>query len=445
MDGDPLSSINIFGGIILILILIGLSAFFSASETSMLSISRRKLRDAMSSERENMNFENQLKTSNRYLALLLILNNVVNILLSSFATIMTIRILPKDISEGVILTLITIIVTVVIVIFGDITPKLYARSNSIKFFNFSFPVIKLLDIILRPVTIALNGFSNLINRMLTRNRSVEPFISNEDILFEIDTGKSIGVIAEEEGAILKSALKLKNTYVKEIMVPRIEMVTLESTETLVNAIKKFDESKYSRLPVYSENVDHIVGTCYSKDIISVLNSEKRELLDKMQVKDVIRAPYFVPETKKIDDLLHEMRYMKMHMAIVVDEYGGTAGLVTLEDVLEELTGEIFDEYDVEEDKVSIVKEGRNTYVVSGLTPTNNIERELGISFPESEFETIGGYLLKVFERVPKPGEIVETKDFTAKIIESNRLRIIKIEIKLKGMNDVDNSGSDKES
>ncbi len=445
MDGDPLSSINIFDGIILILILLGLSAFFSASETSMLSISRRKLRDAISSEKENMNFENQLKTSNRYLTVILILNNVVNILLSSFATIMTIHILPKGVSEGIILTLVTIIITVIIVVFGEITPKLYARSNATRFFNFSFSVIKLLDIILRPVTLALNGFSNVINRLLTRNKHVEPFISNEDILFEIDTGKSIGVIAEEEGAILKSALKLKNTYVKEIMVPRIEMVTLESTETLLNAIKKFDESKYSRLPVYSENVDHIIGICYSKDIISLLNSEKRELLDKMQVKDVIRAPYFVPETKKIDDLLHEMRYMKMHMAIVVDEYGGTAGLVTLEDVLEELTGEIFDEYDVEEDKVSIVKEGRNTYIVSGLTPINNIERELGISFPESEFETIGGYLLKIFERVPRPGEIVETKDFTAKIIESNRLRIIKIEIKLKGMNDVDNSGSDKES
>ncbi len=445
MDGDPLSSINIFDGIILILILLGLSAFFSASETSMLSISRRKLRDAISSEKENMNFENQLKTSNRYLTVILILNNVVNILLSSFATIMTIHILPKGVSEGIILTLVTIIITVIIVVFGEITPKLYARSNATRFFNFSFSVIKLLDIILRPVTLALNGFSNVINRLLTRNKHVEPFISNEDILFEIDTGKSIGVIAEEEGAILKSALKLKNTYVKEIMVPRIEMVTLESTETLLNAIKKFDESKYSRLPVYSENVDHIIGICYSKDIISLLNSEKRELLDKMQVKDVIRAPYFVPETKKIDDLLHEMRYMKMHMAIVVDEYGGTAGLVTLEDVLEELTGEILDEYDVEEDKVSIVKEGRNTYIVSGLTPINNIERELGISFPESEFETIGGYLLKIFERVPRPGEIVETKDFTAKIIESNRLRIIKIEIKLKGMNDVDNSGSDKES
>ncbi len=140
-----------------------------------------------------------------------------------------------------------------------------------------------------------------------------------------------------------------------------------------------------------------------------------------------------------------MRYMKMHIAIVVDEYGGTAGLVTLEDVLEELTGEIFDEYDMDEDNIQIKRSDKNTYIIDGLTPINNIERETGLSFPESEFETIGGYLLKIFERVPKPGEIVETKDFTVKVLESNRLRIIRIELKLKGMNDVDGSRTDKES
>ncbi|MCL5032262.1 MAG: hemolysin family protein [Thermotogae bacterium] len=445
MEVDPLSSTYILWGIFAILIMLGLSAFFSASETSMLSVSRKRLRDAISSDAENMNFENQLKTSNRYLTVILILNNVVNILLSSFTTVMAIQILPKGISEGIVITVVTIIVTIFIVIFGEITPKLYARSNAARFFNFSFSIVRFLDIVLRPITLVLNEFSNLINRLLTRNRDVEPFISSDDILFEINTGENIGVIEEEEGAILKGALELKNTYVKEIMVPRTEMVTLESEETLRESITKFDASKYSRLPVYRENVDHIVGICYVKDIISVLNSQGRDMLDKTPVKEVMKVPYFVPETKKIDDLLHEMRYMKMHIAIVVDEYGGTAGLVTLEDVLEELTGEIFDEYDMDEDNIQIKRSDKNTYIIDGLTPINNIERETGLSFPESEFETIGGYLLKIFERVPKPGEIVETKDFTVKVLESNRLRIIRIELKLKGMNDVDGSRTDKES
>ncbi|MGC9139655.1 hemolysin family protein [Athalassotoga sp.] len=439
---DPLSYMYILGGITAIVILLILSAFFSASETSLLSISRKKLRDAISSDRENMNFENQLKASNRYLTVILVLNNVVNILISSLSTVILINILPKDASDGLILTIVTIFVTVIIVVFGEITPKLYARENAASFFNISFPIVKVLDIILRPVVFGLNAFANVISKTFTK-KAVEPFISSEDILFEIDAGKHAGVIEEEEGAILKGALKLKNTYVREIMVPRIEMVTLESNVNLKEAIKKFDESKYSRLPVYSESIDHIIGICYSKDIISVINEKEKDALDQINVRDVMRPPYFVPETKKIDDLLHEMRYMKMHIAIVVDEYGGTAGLVTLEDVLEELTGEIFDEYDVDEDRVQITKTDKNTYIIDGLTPLNSIEREIGISFPESEFETIGGYLLKIFERVPRPGEIVETNDFTIKILESNRLRIIKIELKLKGMTEIDSSGIDK--
>uniref|UniRef100_A0A7V3VSZ7 HlyC/CorC family transporter n=1 Tax=Mesoaciditoga lauensis TaxID=1495039 RepID=A0A7V3VSZ7_9BACT len=444
MDGDPLGSTYIFWGIAGILVLLALSAFFSASETSMLSVSKKKLRDAISGDEQNLNFEKQLKASNRYLTVILILNNVINILLSSFATVMAIELFPKNISGPTIITLVTVIATVIIVVFGEITPKLYARTNAERFFRISFPVIKSIDFVLKPITFLLNGFSNSINRVITKNKVSTPFISSEDILFEIDTGKRAGVIEEQEGAILKGALTLKDTYVREIMVPRIEMVTLESDVVLSEAVRKFDESKYSRLPVYTETVDHVIGICYAKDIISVFNSKGKNSLENLQVKDVMRAPYFVPETKRIDDLLHEMRYMKMHIAIVVDEYGGTAGLVTMEDVLEEITGEIFDEYDVEEDKVPIVKKDRNTFIVDGLTPMNNIEREVGISFPESEFETIGGYLLKIFERVPRPGEIVETNDFTAKVVESNRLRIIKIELKLKGMNEGDDEGTHKE-
>jgi CBS domain containing-hemolysin-like protein len=444
LDGDPLGSTYIFWEIAGILILLALSAFFSASETSMLSVSKKKLRDAISGDEQNLNFEKQLKASNRYLTVILILNNVINILLSSFATVMAIELFPKNISGPTIIILVTVFATVIIVVFGEITPKLYARTNAERFFRISFPVIKSIDFVLKPITFLLNGFSNSINRVITKNKVSTPFISSEDILFEIDTGKRAGVIEEQEGAILKGALTLKDTYVREIMVPRIEMVTLESDVVLSEAVRKFDESKYSRLPVYTGTVDHVIGICYAKDIISVFNSKGKNSLENLQVKDVMRAPYFVPETKRIDDLLHEMRYMKMHIAIVVDEYGGTAGLVTMEDVLEEITGEIFDEYDVEEDKVPIVKKDRNTFIVDGLTPMNNIEREVGISFPESEFETIGGYLLKIFERVPRPGEIVETNDFTAKVVESNRLRIIKIELKLKGMNEGDDEGTHKE-
>ncbi|WP_051962519.1 hemolysin family protein [Mesoaciditoga lauensis] len=428
MDPDPLSNPTIIWEGISLIILLILSAFFSSSETAMMSVSRKKLLDAM--EIDSYDLEKNLKVSNRYLTVILIMNNVVNVLLSSLATVLAIQLFPKGTSGSKLVAIVTLVITVLVVVFGEITPKIYARVNAPKFFKRSFPIIKILDFIFRPITWAFTALSVSLIRIFVGKPNVEPFISHDEILFNIDMGKNQGVIEEQESVLVKGALTLKDTYVREIMVPRVEIVGIDVDKTLADAVKVFDESKFSRLPVYEENIDQIIGICYAKDILSVLNSPD-EKLENIKVKSMMRSPYFVPETKKIDDLLQEMRRMKMHIAIVVDEYGGTAGLVTLEDVLEEMTGEIFDEFDIEEEETPIVKRDKYTYVISGLTPLNDIERELNIEFPESEFETIGGYLLKVFERVPKPGEIVDTEQFRVKILESNKKQILKIEIRLK--------------
>ncbi len=429
MDPDPLSNPTIIWELISLLIFLVLSAFFSASETAMMSVSRKKLVDAM--DTTSHDFEKNLKISNRYLTVILIMNNVVNVFLSSLATVLAIQLFPKGTSDSKLVAVVTVVVTVLIVVFGEITPKLYARMNAPKFFGHSFPVIKVIDFILRPLTWVLTAFSVFLIRAFIGKPNIEPFISQEEILFNIDMGKDQGVIEEQESVLVKGALTLKDTYVREIMVPRVEIVGIRAEESLLDAVKLFDESKFSRLPVYENSIDQIVGICYAKDILSVLNSQSGKKLEEISVKKMMRNPYFVPETKKIDDLLQEMRRMKMHIAIVVDEYGGTAGIVTLEDVLEEMTGEIFDEFDVEGEEETIVKKDRYTYLVSGLTPLNDIERELDIEFPESEFETIGGYLLKVFERVPKAGEIVDTDEFRAKVLESNKKQILKVELRLK--------------
>ena len=428
MDSDPLSNPTIIWELVSLVILLLLSAFFSASETSMTSVSRKKLIDVMNTD--SYDLERNLRISNRYLTVILIMNNIVNVFLSSLATVLAIQLFPKGTSGSKLVALVTLFVTVLIVIFGEITPKIYARMNAPKFFGRSFPVIRILDFVLRPVTWAFTAFSAFLIKTFVGKSNIEPFISQEEILFNIDMGKDQGVIEEQESVLVKGALTLKDTYVREIMVPRVEIMGIESDKTLIEAIKVFDNSKFSRLPVYEENIDQVVGICYAKDVLSVLNSSGRKL-ESVKVKDMMRSPYFVPETKKIDDLLQEMRRIKMHIAIVVDEYGGTAGLVTLEDVLEEMTGEIFDEFDIEEEETPIVKKDKYTYIISGLTPLNDIERELDIEFPESEFETIGGYLLKIFERVPKSGEIVDTEQFRAKILESNKKQILKVELRLK--------------
>jgi len=432
LDPDPLSNPTIIWELVSLVILLALSAFFSASETAMMSVSRKKLLDAMNTD--SYDLEKNLRVSNRYLTVILIMNNIVNVFLSSLSTILAIQLFPKGTSGSKLIAIVTVVVTVLIVVFGEITPKLYARINAPKFFGRSFPVIKILDFIFRPITWSFTAFSVFLIRIFVGKPDVEPFISHDEILFNIDMGKEQGIIEEQESVLVKGALTLKDTYVREIMVPRVEIVGIELDKTLAEAVKVFDESKFSRLPVYEENIDQIIGICYAKDILSILNSSNKSL-EEIRVENVMRNPYFVPETKKIDDLLQEMRRMKMHIAIVVDEYGGTAGLVTLEDVLEEMTGEIFDEFDVEEEGTSIVKKDKYTYIISGLTPLNDIERELDVEFPESEFETIGGYLLKVFERVPKAGEIVDTEQFRVKILESNKKQILKIELRLKKGNE----------
>jgi len=442
VDVDPLSSFSVLWEIVILVVLLSLSAFFSASETSMLSISRKRLTDAMNVKSADL--ASNLKTSNRYLTVILIMNNVVNVLLSSIATVLAFQLMPGT-SSSRLIGIVTAVVTILIVIFGEITPKIYARGSASRFFNLSFPVIKLLDFALRPVTYFFTRFSTLLIRIFVSKDKVEPFISQDEILFAIDVGKRQGVIEEQESALVRGALALKDTYVREIMIPRVEIIGIQSGKTLSEAIKVFDESKLSRLPVYEENIDQIVGICYAKDVLSLLNS-KGTAFNVIKVEKVAKSPYFVPETKKIDDLLQEMRHLKVHIAIVVDEYGGTAGLVTLEDVLEEITGEIFDEFDIEERENSIIKKDRNTYILSALTPLNDIERELGIKFPESEFETIGGYLLKIFERVPRPGETMDTDQITVKVLESNKKQIIKVELKLKrGKREIGDKQVDRKS
>ncbi len=442
MDVDPLSSSNVLWELVILVILLFLSAFFSASETAMMSISRKRLKDAMNLKSSDLTAN--LKTSNRYLTVILIINNVVNVLLSSIATVLAFQLMPGT-SSSKLVGIVTTMVTVLIVIFGEITPKIYARESSLKFFNISFPVIKILDLIFRPITWFFTAFSSFLIRVFVGKSEVEPFISHDEILFTLEVGKRQGVIEEQESELVRGALTLKDTYVREIMVPRVEIIGIQSGKTLNEAIKIFDESKFSRLPVYDKTVDRIMGICYAKDVLSLLNSNG-EAFNTIKVENVAKSPYFVPETKKIDDLLQEMRRIKVHIAIVVDEYGGTAGLVTLEDVLEEITGEIFDEFDAEDEENLIIKKDRNTYILSALTPLNDIERELGIKFPESEFETIGGYLLKVFERVPHPGETMDTEQITVKVLESNKKRIIKVELKLKrGKKEIEGRKTDRKS
>src|SRR6056297_2717935 len=239
-------------------------------------------------------------------------------------------------------------------------------------------------------------------------------------------GAQEGAIEIEESKMLTRALGLKETNVKEIMIPRVDVVALDENTPLSEALSYVRDEGYSRFPVYTDNIDNITGVLYAKDIIKVIDERGTDILEKLNAREISRIPYYVPETKKIDALLQEFKDNMVHMAIVVDEYGGTEGLVTIEEVM----GEIMDEFD-EGEVFGIDRLNPNTYIIDSKVPINDIERELDVTFPETDFESIGGYLLELFERVPKVGEEVKVNGFYFRILAASKTRIEKIKMILK--------------
>lgn len=428
---DPQSSELIYS-LLAILVLLLLSGFFSGSETAMTSLGRGKLKDYLekeNDEKQKKKLEKFMHKPNQYLTTILIMNNIVNILASSLTTVFVFNLFPG--SEGTAVGIATGFMTLLILIFGEITPKVFARENKEKFFAFVFKPIHFINIILSPIVWVLVKITNVVIRAFGGEKinQAPPFITESEIMTYLDMGHEEGVIEKYEKYLMQRSLEMRDTSVKEIMTPRVEIVAMEDDETLIDLINTINEEGYSRFPVFKESMDTIVGVCYAKDIFKLLDkTDDFGTLKNNRITNLIHKPSFVPITMKINDVLKLFLANHTHMAIVVDEYGGTAGLVTLEDIIEELTGEILDEYDdiVEESNITRIDE--NSLLVNGSTPINDIERELDEDFPETEFETIGGFLLEQLERFPKPGENIIFEDFEFEVISVTVNRIDKVKV-----------------
>ncbi len=418
--------------------LLYLSGFFSSSETALTSVSKHKLKEHVS------NFKDYLHWSNRMLTTILISNNIVNILASSIATILVLDLLGPG-NEGISAAIATTVMTILILIFGEITPKIYARENTERVFKFTIPVVKTLSVIYSPVIKVLMILSNVMIRLLGGKTAEDaPFITEEDIVGTVEMGQEAGVVKKEEGLIVKRTFDLRKTTVREIMTPRVEIVAVEENETVEQLMKVIAEEEYSRIPVYRETIDDVVGVCYAKDVISLVSRRRCEDVKRVKVKEIMREPFFVPETMKIYDLLSELRDKKVHIAIVVDEFGGTAGIVTFEDIIEELIGEVYDEYDQGE-TIGIKKLEDGSYLIDAMTPLNDIERELGVEFPETEYETLAGYLLEQFRRIPSTGEEIRVGNFQFRIVASGKNKIEKVLMRVVEDESGEASGDSKES
>ncbi len=416
-----------YQNILLLVLLIMLSGFFSASETALTSfrsIHLEKLEDGRNCKKVEL-LKRWLKDPNEMLTGLLVGNNIVNILASSIATAVTINVMGGTSSSSIAIA--TIGMTIIILIFGEITPKIIAKNQSVKIAGMVITLIYYFTSILKPIIKILMLISKFIGRLLgieIRNEGL--MITEEDIISFVNVGEAEGIIEEEEKEMIHSIVGFSETTAKEVMTPRTSMLAFEGNDTLDEVWDEIIENGFSRIPIYEETIDNIIGVFYVKDVLSIIKKGETNV----PIKNFVRPGYFVPETKSITEILQDFRSMKVHIALVLDEYGGIVGLVTIEDLIEEITGEIRDEFDTEEEEF-IHKIDENKYEVDGMIDIETLDKELNIRLPESEdYESLGGLIVTELGRVAVVNDEIIIEDVKLKVLEVEKMRVAKVLIEL---------------
>ncbi|TDX51061.1 hemolysin family protein [Orenia marismortui] len=402
-----------------LLILLLLSGFFSSSETALMSVDKIEIRHLkQEGNKKAMVVDRLLNKPNQLLTTILVGNNLVNIAASSIATALAIDIFG---TKGV--GIATGVVTLFVLIFGEITPKSFANKESEKVSMMVARYIELFYYLLAPLIKFLTIVTSFVMKKSGANQMPKPFVSEEEIRRFLAVGEQEGVIETDEKQMINSIFEFDDTNVKEIMVPRIHMACVEINDSLDELIDIIINLGYSRIPVYNDTVDNIVGVVYAKDLLNLLKKDNYEV----DIQKIMRPAYYIPETKKVDNLLTEFRKEKIHMAIILDEYGGTAGLVTIEDLLEEIVGDIQDEYDEEEKWIKVFNE--DEILIDGRVDIDEINEILEIDLPEEDYETISGFILSMLGYVPKAGEWIEFENLKIVVEKVIQRRISKVRIK----------------
>ena len=403
-------------GVIICLIL---SVIFSASETVLTSLGHLKTKHLVESGKKRAKLlELWLSDPNLVLATILVGNTVANILASFLAAAYTFELFGKigqSISFGVL--------TFIILVFCEISPKTYAKHHAEKL---AIPAIFLMKIfvwLLYPVTMVLMSISRGMINLLGGKVSKEgPFITQEEIEYLINVSDKDGVLEPEKREMLSSIFEFSEISVKEIMVPRTDIVRISRETPFEEVVKQIVECQYSRIPVYEGKVDDVIGILHAKDLFQYWQrGEKPDDIGK-----IMRKPYFVPESKKVDELLKEFQQKNIQLAIVVDEYGGTAGLVTIEDILEEIVGEIRDEYDEEVELISSPEEG--VFLVDAKINLDELEEKIGVNLPKNDYETLGGFVFDMMGKIPKKGDVAVFENLRITVQEADHRRILKLKI-----------------
>ena len=406
--------------VVVLVILVILSGFFSASETALMSISKMKIRHLKEEGVRGANVVEKITSEpKKLLSTILVGNNVVNIAATSISTSLLLSLFG---SQGVAMS--TAIMTIIILVFGEVTPKTLGSNNKERVCLSVAKIINILIIVMTPIVFVMNLITTIIFKIFgIKDDDPKSLVTEEELKLMVNVGHEEGVLEQEEREIINNVFEFGDMKAEDAMIQRKDMITIEADASYDEALEIFKNEKMSRMPVFEDSVDDIIGILNFKDIVFLTDDQE----ENFKVRDYMREPFFTYEFKKISHLLEDMKMAKAQIAIVLDEYGGTSGLLTVEDIIEVLVGDIDDEYDEEDDDIVMVKQ--DEYIVDGSTKIADVNEFLYEELESEEFDSIGGYIMGDINGLPEEGQEIELSESTKiKILSLDKNRIGRIKI-----------------
>ena len=415
--------------LIIILLCVVMSAYFSATETAFNTFNKIRVKNL--AEKGNKRAARALELADNYdtlISTILIGNNIVNILAASLATLYFTDLLAGGSAAQFATTISTAVMTLLVLTFGEICPKTIAKQTPDKFVLFATPIISALVVLFKPLSFIFKQLQNMLSKIFKADE--DQGMTEEELISIIEEATEEGDFDEEESTLIKSAIEFNELEVGDIFTPRIDITAIRSDISKEDLAKVFTESGYSRIPIYDDDLDNIHGIVYYKDFFSDAQSTE------IPISEIVKPVMYVTKTQKINDVLKDLQEKQMHMAVVTDEYGSTAGIVTLEDILEEIVGEIWDEHDEIIEEIKEIGEGE--YIVSGMANLDKLFEELEIELDEElDAMTVNGWAMSILDRIPEEGDSFEELGLTVKVLKMDGRRIENLHI-------LDNRASESE-
>lgn len=414
--------------IIILLILLAFSAFFSSAETCLTTVNKMRMKSLADEKVKNANLVLKLiENPTKLLSAILIGNNIVNLTASSLTTSFAIQLANKlgySNLVSAVTGIATGILTVLVLIFGEIVPKSLATTSSEKLALLYAKPIYTFTTLLTPLSFIMNQISNALLRLFHVDTSKQPAITENELRTIVDVSHQEGVIESEERQMITNVVDFGDSLAKDVMVPKMDVAFVNVNLSYNELVEQYAEHTFTRMPVYSESRDNVVGIINLKDLFFYQGSKK-----DFSLAEIMREPYFTYEYKKISELFFEMKQESIPMAIVLDEYGSTSGMLTIEDLIEEIVGEIRDEYD-ENEEDEITKIDDETYILLGVAKLDDVDEKLGITLESEDYDSISGHIINLLDHFPETGETVSDEFATYTVLEAEKNRIDKVKLHL---------------